>query len=102
MEKSTLEVTFIENGKPSIEIKSGNYFTVKTSDDFEIELFVFKEDNKIWNVVEPISSTCLSLGSTRYNAILLATEELESKNYNDFIKSVDKSLSNKEGLIKEN
>ena len=90
MKKSTLEVTFIDNGKQLIEIKTGNYFTVKTSDGFEIKLFAFKEDNNLWNVVEPNSSTCLSLGPTRYNAILSATEEVESKNYQDFIKSIEK------------
>ena len=102
MKKSTLEITYINNGKPLIEIKNGYSFTVKTSDGFKIELFVFKEDNKIWNVTEPISTTCVSLEPTRNNAILLATAKVESRNYNDFIKAVDNSLAHKQSLIKEN
>ena len=102
MKKSTLEITYIKNGKPSIEIENGYSFTVKTSDDFEIELFVFKQENKTWNVTEKISTSNVSKSTTRKNAINLATLKIGARNYNDFIKAVDNSLSYKESLIKEN
>ena len=102
MKKSTLEIIYIRNGKPLIEIKNGYSFTVKTSDDFEIELFVFKEDNKTWNVTEKISTSNVSKSSTRKSAIYLAASNIGSRNYNDFIKAVERSLAYKENLIKEN
>lgn len=86
MKKSTLEITYIENGKPLIENKTGYTFTAKTSDGVEIELFVYKEPNKLWSVIEPISTTFVYLEPTRNNAILGATEKVESISYNDFIK----------------
>ena len=102
MEKSTLEIIYIRNGKPLIELKNGYSFTVKTSDDFEIELFVFKEDNKTWNVTEKISTSNVSRCSTRKSAINLAASKIGSRNYNDYIKAVESSLSYKESIIKEN
>ena len=102
MKKDTLEITFIKNGKPLIEVKNGYSFTVKTSDDFEIELFVFKEDNKSWNVTEKISTSNVSRCSTRTSAINLAASNIGSRNYNDYIKAVERSLAYKENLLKEN
>ena len=85
MKKTTLEITYIENGKPVIENKTGYTFTVKTNDGVEIELFVSKESN-IWTVINPISTECVSLEPTRNNAILLAKAIVESMSYNDFTK----------------
>lgn len=84
MKKSTLEITDIENGKPVIETKNGYTFTAKTSDGVEIELFVYKENT--WFVIDPISTKCVSLGPTRYNAILSAEVIVESMSHNDFMK----------------
>ena len=85
MKKSTLEITEIENGKPVIEIKKGYTSTAKTIDGVEIELFVYKEDNKLWSVVESVSKTFVHLDPTRNNAILGATITVESISYNDLI-----------------
>ena len=86
MKKTTLEITYMENGKPVIGSKKGYTSTAKTSDGVEIELFVYKEDNKLWSVIEPISTTFVCLDPTRNNAILAATVIVESMSYNDLIK----------------
>ena len=86
MKKSTLEITEIENGKPVSEIKKGYTSTAKTSDGVEIELFVYKEDNKLWSVVETVSKTFVHLDPTRNNAILGATITVKSTSYDDLIK----------------
>lgn len=85
MKKTTLEITYIENGETVIESQTGYIFPAETSDGVEIELFVSKEST-IWSVIEPISTTCVSLEPTRNNAILLAKEHVKSMSYNDFIK----------------
>ena len=85
MKKTTLEITYIENGETVIESKTGYIFPAKTNDDIEIELFAFK-DGTGWTAIEPISTAFVSYGSSRNYVMAYAKENVESMSYNDFIK----------------
>ena len=100
MKKSSLKITMVnpKNGGVSYEDHAGYTFTATTSDNHEVSLFVYKQDNGTWNATEPRSTANVVKAGTRKRAIELAQSRIGSRTLEEFNEAVERVSNYKKGM----